>query len=220
MSGLDCAKLQEVSAELAVGDLSGSERAEALAHVARCPQCGQLVGELTRVAEGLLLLAPELEPPPGFESRVLAELGQQQRKPRRLGLRSLVAVAAALVLFAVGGVLVAQVVEDDDGPETVRTALAVSESGRSTCRVVVHGGDPASLVVSLDGPPGSSWEYVVMARPVKGAPIPVGRFALTDGRGQLATTVPLDADDLESVRVFNTEGRLLYEAFPEPVPLG
>ena len=219
MSGVDCAGLREVSAELALGDLSGAERADALAHLARCPKCGQLVGELTRVAEDLLLLAPELEPPPGFESKVLAELGGQ-RKPRRLRLRSLVAVAAALVLFAVGGVVVAQVAEDDDGPETVRTALAVSASGRSTCRVVVHGGDPASLVVSLDGPPGSSWEYVVEAQPVKGAAIPVGRFALSDGRGLLATTVAVDADDLKSVRVFNTEGELLYEAFPQPVPLG
>ena len=217
MSGVGCAELREVSAELALGDLSGSERADALAHLATCPICGQVVGELTRVAEDLLLLAPELEPPPGFESRVLAELGGQ-RRPRRLRGRSLVAVAAALVMFAVGGGLVAQVVDDDDGPQRVRTALALSASGRSTCRVVVHGGDPASLVVSLDGPPGSSREYVVEAQPAKGAAIPVGRFALADGHGLLATTVAIDADDLKSVRVFNMEGELLYEAFPEPVP--
>ncbi len=219
MSGVDCAELREVSAELALGDLSGSERADALAHLARCPKCGQLVGELTRVAEDLLLLAPELEPPPGFESRVLAKLGEQ-RRPRRSRLRSLVAVAAALVMLAVGGGLVAQVVDDDGGPQTVRTALAVSASGRSTCRVVVHGGDPASLVVSLDGPPGSSREYVVEAHSVKGAAVPVGRFALQDGRGLLATTVDLDAEELKSVRVFNLEGELLYEAFPQPVPRG
>ena len=217
MSGVDCAELREVSAELALGDLSGSERADALTHLSACPMCGQLVGELTRVAEDLLLLAPELEPPPGFESRVLACL-EEERRPRRFRFRSLVAVAAALVMLAVGGGVVAQIADKDDRPETVRTALAISASGRSTCRVVVHGGDPASLVVSLDGQPGSNREYVVEAQPAKGAAIPVGRFALSDGHGLLATTVDLDADDLKSVRVFNMDGELLYEAFPEPVP--
>jgi anti-sigma factor RsiW len=217
MSAVGCAELREASADLALGDLSGSERADALAHLAACPMCGQLVGELTRVAEDLLLLAPELEPPPGFESRVLAHL-EEERRPRRLRFRSLVAVAAAVVVLAAGGGLVAQMVDDDDRPRTVRTALAISASGRSTCRVVVHGGRPASLVVSLDGPAGSNREYVVEAQPAKGAAIPVGRFALADGHGLLATTVELDADDLKSVRVFNMDGELLYEAFPEPVP--
>lgn len=216
MSGVDCAELREVSVELALGDLSGAERADALTHLGGCPMCGQMVGDMTRVAEELLLLAPELEPPPGFESRVLAQL-TEQRRPRRFRLRSLVAVAAALVMLVLGGGLVAQVV-DDDPPQAVRTALAISSSGRSTCRVVVQGERPASLVVSLDGPAGANWEYVVEAQPAEGAAIPVGRFALADGHGLLATTVPVDADELKSVRVFNMEGKLLYEAFPEPVP--
>ena len=219
MSGLQCAELREVSADLALGDLSGNERAEALAHVSACPMCGQLVGELTRVAEDLLLLAPEVEPPPGFESRVLAQLSEQ-RQPRRHRLRSVVAIAAAVVMFGLGGGLVARMTADDGGPEPVRTALAISASGRSTCRVVVHGGEPASLVVSLDGPPGSSFEYTVEAQPARGAPIPLGRFALTDGHGLLATTVAVDAEDLRSVRVFSMDGKLLYEAFPAPVPAG
>jgi hypothetical protein len=179
--------------------------------------CGQMVGDLTRVAEELLLLAPELEPPPGFESRVLAQLGEE-RRARRFRFRSLVAVAAAVAMLALGGGLVSQIVDGDDSPQAVRTALAISSSGRSTCRVVVHGGRPASLVVSLDGPAGSNREYVVEAQPAKGAAIPVGRFALADGHGLLATTVALDADDLKSVRVFNMDGELLYEAFPAPVP--
>ena len=217
MSGLQCAELREVSVDLALGDLSGSERGEALAHLSMCPVCGQLVGELTRVAEDLLLLAPEVEPPPGFESRVLARLGEQ-RQPRRHRLRSLVAIAAALVMFALGGGLVALMTAGDGGPEPVRTALAISPSGRSTCRVVVQGERPASLVVSLDGQPGTSFEYVVEAQPTSGAPIPLGRFATTDGHGLLATTVAVDAEDIRSVRVFDMERKLLYEAFPAPVP--
>jgi len=215
---VDCAELREVSVELALGDLSGSERADAVSHLSSCPMCGQLVGDLTRVAEDLLLLAPELEPPPGFESRVLSRL-EEQRRPRRVRFRALVAAAAAVVMLGVGGGLVVQSVNDrDEGPAPVRTALAISASGRSTCRVVVHGGRPASLVVSLDGPAGSNREYVVEAQPAKGSAVPVGRFALADGHGLLATTVPMDAEDLKSVRVFNMDGELLYEAFPEPVP--
>ena len=216
-TGLECGGLREMAAELAVGALSGSERADALAHLSGCLVCRQLVGELTGVAEDLLLLAPELEPPPGFESRVLASL-EEQRRPVRRRLRSLAAVAAAVVLLAAGGAVVADVANDDRGPQPVRTALAISASGRSTCRVVVHGGDPASLVVSLDGPAGSTREYVVEAQSSKGATVPVGRFALSDGRGQLAATVEIDAEDMKSVRVRGTDGELLYEAFPAPVP--
>lgn len=214
--GIGCAELREVAPELALGAVSGDERAQAVAHLTTCPACRQLVNDLTRVADDLLLVAPEVEPPPGFESRVLARLGDEM-KPRRRAWRSLAAVAAAAALVVFGGVVGATLVDDGERAQPVRTALAISASGRSTCRVVLTGEDPTSLVVSLDGPPGTSFGYVVEAQPAKGKPVPVGEFRLNDGHGILATTVDLDADDVRSVRVFGMDGELLYEAFPAPV---
>ncbi|GAB3410662.1 anti-sigma factor family protein [Flindersiella endophytica] len=77
----DCEQVRLVLAELATGAAAGDERAAALQHVAGCEACRQELAQLARAADELLLLAPEREPPAGFESRVLARL-QQQPAPR------------------------------------------------------------------------------------------------------------------------------------------
>jgi hypothetical protein len=223
-----CARFAGVAAELAVGTLSGSERGAAVAHLAACPGCRQLAVELTGVADDLLLVAPEVEPPPGFESRVLARLAAD-RAPRRSRLRTLVAVAAAAVLVAAGGGAVARGGfalggGHHQGPAALRTALATSPGSPTTCRVVLAGGKPATLLISLDGPGGpgdpaeGAGDYVAEARSISGKVIPLGRFSLTGGHGLLATTVAVDATDVKSVRVSDADGSRVYEAFPAPTP--
>jgi hypothetical protein len=173
-------------------------------------------------------VAPEVEPPPGFESRVLARLAAD-RGPRRSRLRTLVAVAAAVVLVAAGGGVAARAGfgnggRRDQGPAALRTALATSPGSPTTCRVVLAGGNPAALLISLDGPgePGNRAEgagdYVAEAWSTSGKVIPLGRFGLTDGHGLLATTVAVDAADVKSVRVFDADGSRVYEAFPARIP--
>ncbi|MDQ3898330.1 MAG: zf-HC2 domain-containing protein, partial [Actinomycetota bacterium] len=75
---MTCAELEELAAELALGTVSGAERAAALDHLAACASCRELVDQLGRVADGMLQLAPVVEPPPGFESKVLARMGVRQ----------------------------------------------------------------------------------------------------------------------------------------------
>src|SRR5215469_2178384 len=72
---MTCAELAEVAAELALGVLTGRERAEAVAHLDRCDGCREDVRQLMATGEGLLELLPEREPPVGFEMRVLDRLG-------------------------------------------------------------------------------------------------------------------------------------------------
>lgn len=75
MAERDCARLHELAPELALGVLTGQERAEARKHLATCPDCREYVLELTSVGDGLLALVPGAEPPLGFEDRVLSRLG-------------------------------------------------------------------------------------------------------------------------------------------------
>ena len=75
MAERDCARLRELAPELALGVLTGEERAEARKHLAACPECREYVLELTSVGDGLLALVPGAEPPLGFEDRVLSRLG-------------------------------------------------------------------------------------------------------------------------------------------------
>ena len=75
MDDMSCDEFAEVAAELALGVLTGRERARALAHLDGCESCREHVRELTMVGDELLALLPLQEPPAGFESRVLDRLG-------------------------------------------------------------------------------------------------------------------------------------------------
>jgi hypothetical protein len=72
---MSCPELAEVASELALGVLTGRERAVALAHLDGCESCRELVRQLTMTGSELLALLPSREPPPGFETRVLERIG-------------------------------------------------------------------------------------------------------------------------------------------------
>jgi hypothetical protein len=61
-----CAEFADVAAELALGALTGRERARALAHLDQCDACCETVCQLTVTGEGLVGLLPAIEPPAGF----------------------------------------------------------------------------------------------------------------------------------------------------------
>jgi hypothetical protein len=77
----DCARLRELAPELALGVLTGEERAEARNHLATCADCREYVLELTSVSDGLLALVPGAEPPVGFEDRLLSRMGITSGQP-------------------------------------------------------------------------------------------------------------------------------------------
>ena len=75
LNEMGCREFSDVAAELALGVLTGRERAQALAHLDHCVACREEVRALTATGEGLLALLPSLEPPAGFEARVMDRLG-------------------------------------------------------------------------------------------------------------------------------------------------
>ena len=77
MTTLTCDELRALAAEVALGVLSGTERADALGHMEHCVGCRVLVEGLAQTGDSLLLLAPEADPPIGFESRVAARLQER-----------------------------------------------------------------------------------------------------------------------------------------------
>jgi hypothetical protein len=82
---MSCAGFGDVAAELALGVLTGRERAEALAHIDHCEACREHVRQLTMTGEGLLELLPSREPPAGFETRVMERLGLAVPDRRTVG---------------------------------------------------------------------------------------------------------------------------------------
>jgi hypothetical protein len=75
LNDMSCEELGEVAAELALGVLTGRERATAIGHLDNCDECRENVRQLMATGEQLLELLPPAEPPAGFETRVLARLG-------------------------------------------------------------------------------------------------------------------------------------------------
>ena len=210
---MTCAELEELAAELALGTVAGAERARALDHLAGCPSCRELVDQLARVADNMLLLAPVIEPPPGFESKVLARMGvapvQQLRRPR--GRRVLVGVAALALVAAMSGAGVAWLTEENDRPAEIRTVLVADDEGQWTCRAMVYGENPTWLVVSLDRVDGSNNSYSVEAlHKGRADPVQLGTFALEKGHGTFARPLEPVAGELQSVRVLDAGGRVRY----------
>lgn len=224
---MTCAEVEALAAELALGGVAGAERAAALAHLTRCDACRTLVDELARAADGLLLLAPAVEPPPGFESRVLAAIGTaSQPVPLRSGRPRLwLAAAAVVVAAALSGAGVAELRHRGGEPPAtvasapigVRTALVRDDAGRWTCRAVVYGDDPTWLVVSLDRKDGLNAAFSVEAvRAGSADAVPVGTFTTTDGHGSLATTVSVQTQQFQAIRVLDQTGHVRYEmTFPQ-----
>lgn len=174
MSGRDSIRCQQFDVhadELALGQLDEPLRGQLLAHAAECPHCHSLLDSLGAVADRLLLAAPQVEPPAGFESRALARLDAGAVIPaRRTTGRWWLAAAAVLVAIAVAGAVV--VLQRDDGL-TAATAAIVGNTGdevgsvqliaRPTPHVLVvipaPRSDPGIRYCELQRPDGT-WEAV------------------------------------------------------------
>jgi hypothetical protein len=147
---MDCADLAAVAPELALGVLPGDERAAALAHLDRCPACQQAVAATTGVTDRLVVaLAPTVEPPPGFERRVMAALhaatapADAPPRRRRAGLLAAAAVCLAALTLLIG-------VPRVGAPSAVAAEMR-TPAGAAVGEVHVRAGQPAVLSMTLPG---------------------------------------------------------------------
>ncbi|HWC33152.1 MAG TPA: zf-HC2 domain-containing protein, partial [Actinomycetota bacterium] len=101
--------------EVALGVASGDDRAAVLEHVMGCADCRRDLEKLSETADALLLLGPEMQPPAGFESRVVGRLGPTAaRSPGRTRWRRALQLAAAAIIGAVAVVAPYSAVKRDD----------------------------------------------------------------------------------------------------------
>lgn len=216
-----CSLVQSAVAEVALGIVSGSERAEALRHLGDCGDCRRMVDDLAQVADSLLLLTPTAEPRIGFEARVLTGMGEGPSEPRVAGARRrslrdrsiapvLASVTVALLMVAAGAAV--GVAFSASGP-TTRTAVAVTSGGDATCRAFVYGGDSTWLFVDLEAPPAWDQAYAVELVVEGDAGVrPVGELLLDQGHGTLGTRLEVPAKEIEAIRMLDARGVLRYEA--------
>ena len=162
---LGCQEVREIAPEVALGVVSGEERALVLDHVGGCPSCRKYLDDLARTADGLLVLAPPAEPPAGFETRVLGALERARRPRRSIVTRLLAAAVAGALVAAVAAFVVTS--DDRDIAQHYRAALAeangkyfgvralVDDRGNDVGHVFAYEGSPSWLVVVVDRVEGS-----------------------------------------------------------------
>ncbi len=189
MSIFSCREVRELAPELALGLLGGTERAEAIMHVDECARCQALVLELTETADALPLLAPELEPPAGFEHRVLSQIHSRRRWNRRRFVPTMAAVAAVAAV-AILSVTAVHVVEANNSSSTVprsaaaRAPVAVemrdTVAGVSAGWAYVTGGHSVAVTVDYGV---SSGRYHVQLTRADGGAQSLGTMTVNGNRG-------------------------------------
>jgi anti-sigma factor RsiW len=222
---MTCEQMRELAPALALGDVSGEERAGAIEHLSSCAACSALVEQLARVSDDLLLLAPQVEPQGGFESGVLARL--RAERPRRWRRRALAAAAAAALLASgtTAAVVLAATHDDRTFAGYYRGVLARAQGKHFTAaRLLDESGRQSGHVFAYEGRP--SWTVLVKQGCADRTPLDV-MLALRRGPARrLGTITPpscggawawrISAGAVKSlavVRLVEPSGKTRYEAY-------
>ncbi|MGV9250355.1 hypothetical protein [Streptomyces sp. NPDC003697] len=245
-SDLTCEKLREIGAELALGVLSGRERAEAVSHLDRCAECREYVEHLTLVGDRLIGLLPGSEPPLGFETRVARRLTRavpaREGRPRarvaglvrrlrggarRARLRTAAAVAALALAVGFAGWGIGTAIEEatTSPPPAAEPGLVTGEltSAKGPAR-------PAGEIYADPGWPGWIWMSVDLAAAgnpysgrvscvlehADGTTVRLGAFELRGGRGDWVTRALVDPSALTGARLIAADGTVLATTRFEP----
>jgi hypothetical protein len=223
-SSTDCAKTREVLPELALEIADGEQRALALEHIAGCSDCRRELEELSSLADELIALAPQREPPPGFENRVLDRLNvrQTRRRPARRRLRRL-AFAAALAAVAAATALAMSVSYGSD--RTLASQYRAALQGAhgkyfQSARLSSPAGQEAGIVFAYQGSPswlfytpggrygGGLYKEQIVTR--SGRTLTLPAFRLVNGSWGIATPVPVR--DIALVKLIRQPGGFALNA--------
>ena len=227
---MGCAEFADAAAELALGVLTGRERARALAHLDQCEACRENVRQLTVTGEELVGLLPAIEPPAGFETRVMERLGLGTPAPapvpvrplspvRRFGLKladwiggggtGRGGVSHPRRILAAAAVAVAVIVAGLGGWGLHGTTSSPTASALSSATLLTASHQTAGKIYFYDA--GSRWLYMSVN-------IPSGSGAVDDGT--VICQVEGPDGHVTTVGSFRLTGGYGYWGSPDPVTSG
>ncbi len=225
-SSPSCPDREAELAELALGTLSGRERAAVLAHLQTCPHCREEVEHLSVAADALVELAPEIEPPVGFEVRLFDRMGvapgpppvalTRSRSARRPAARLLAvaaAVVAILLAFGAGWLVSHGGSPTKPGSTTVAVARAnLSHGGRTVGEVAIYAGSPGRITMRLDEAAAARGLVRCEVLLADGRAVQVGSFPSVYGGGSWSAPLPVPADHIAGARVVGPSGGVVATA--------
>jgi hypothetical protein len=205
---MPCLELEQVAADLALGLASGDERAAALSHVEWCPACRELVEELSRAADALVLLAPDVEPRAGFEQRVMAALDVPSR---RRWARVLVCAAAVALILVAGG-LVGRLTAGSGPSSSLARARMVTPGAVDVGEVYVLRGDAGFVLITVPRWSGQAGDYYVQLGLDDGTTTALAAASVDPARGSYAAAVSGPGATVVKVALVDAAGRVLCAA--------
>jgi Putative zinc-finger len=210
-----CEETRELLSEIALGIADGAERARLLEHVADCADCQRELERQSAIADGLLVLAPEEEPPLGFELRVLRSIQPPARRGSILRRLAVVAAVAAAVVVTAGGMLLG-FRDDRRVADQYRATLAKAHGTYfGSVQLADAAGKPGGVLFAYRGSP--SWILVTVTPRHRasveraelvdrsGRRIPLASFQLADG--VWGGSLPVGLGDVAAVHLVGGDGR-------------
>ena len=212
MTPMTCAELSESSAELALGIMSGPDRARALLHLQTCTDCRTEVEQLASISDALLELVPAADPPLGFEARVAARLAPPSRVRPRRWLPAAAAIITGLAVGA-GGWAVGTAGRSPAVVQrpTVLASGSFSTASKNIGRVFLYGGRPTWVFMTVDSGMRSGVVTCLLTTR-HGSSIRVGSFNLSDGYGYWGAPISADPGQITGARLVSAGGATLATA--------
>jgi hypothetical protein len=216
-----CEEYGDELAELALGVLTGRDRARVLSHVESCPRCAEELEDLSRTADSVVQAAPEMEPPLGFEVRLFERMGLTDVAPRRRRLRpsrwvpGVVGVAAAALALGLGLGLTSSsptptATAQPHGPHRAVTAALV-EHGATVGHVMTVSGAKPWISMMLDDSSAHGTVTCVVVTD-DGVTYHVGTFEADKGYGAWIAPLPVNPADLRTAEVVSPSGTVIATA--------
>ncbi len=214
-----CDAYRDDLAELALGVLTGRARAQALSHVESCPRCADDLEQLSRVADTVVQVAPEAEPPMGFEMRLFERMGvaDVRRRPRRIRpshwVPAAVAAAAAALALGLGLTLTSSPAPTAIAPVHHGQVISADfvENGAAVGRVAAGGGTRPWLSMMLaDSTARGTVNCVVVT--ADGVTHHVGTFVAKKGYGAWIAPLHVDPTDIRTAEVVSPSGTVIATA--------
>ena len=169
--------------------------------------------ELDEVADELMLAVPPVEPPAGFEDRVMERLHAARKRNQTVARAPWWAVAAAAIVFLFGGGVVGAVIgrSSSNDHEALRTVQLVSTSGGDIGDVSTYSGKPTWIFMRLEGdlPDGT---YRCMLEMDDGRTVPIGRLWAVNGHGGWGEHVDVDPTHARQATLLDRSGATVATA--------